>query len=304
VTSIPPRLAAGEIEVRETVRVQARSALFDVYGDHLRRRGGTAPVASLIRLLGALDIAAPAVRTAISRMVRQGWLAAAPTPDGPGYRLTERAERRLDDAYTRIYRVGSEEAGQWDGRWHVLVAQRPVTRTARERLGSALAFLGYAPIGVGTWVAPRSHPEAEAVLAAEGVVGEAFHAAYDGEVAALAGRAWDLADVAAAYERFETEARSLLAGMAAGAEPDRAAFATRSRLVHEWRKFLFLDPGLPAAVLPPDWPGHAAAELFDRAAGELLPAASRYVDACLGSAARGPTEPVTAIRDPATEEDT
>jgi phenylacetic acid degradation operon negative regulatory protein len=289
--------------VRETVRVQARSALFDVYGDHLRRRGGTAPVASLIRLLGALDIAAPAVRTAISRMVRQGWLAAVSTPDGPGYRLTERAERRLDDAYARIYRTGGDSraragrpgqpgrpADPWDGRWHVLVAQRPATRSSRERLGGGLTFLGYAPLTGGTWIAPRAHPDAEVVLEAEGVRGEAFFAAYDGEGAALAGRAWDLAAVAAAYERFEADARALLAATSAGPEPDRAAFATRSQLVHEWRKFLFLDPGLPGAVLPAGWPGHRAAELFDRAAGELLPAASRYVDTCLGLTAQRTSE--------------
>ena len=73
------------------------------------------------------------------------------------------------------------------------------------------------------------------------------------------------------------------AGRAPGPESDRAAFATRSQLVHEWRKFLFLDPGLPDAVLPAGWPGHRAAQLFDQAAGELLPAASRYVDGCLSA---------------------
>src|SRR2546429_825451 len=54
--------------------MQARSALFDLYGDYLRPRGGRAPVAALVRLLAPLGIAAPAVRTAVSRMVRQGWL--------------------------------------------------------------------------------------------------------------------------------------------------------------------------------------------------------------------------------------
>src|SRR5258705_2839442 len=54
--------------------MQARSALFDLYGDHLRPRGGRAPVAALVRLLSPLAIAAPAVRTALSRIVRQGWL--------------------------------------------------------------------------------------------------------------------------------------------------------------------------------------------------------------------------------------
>ena len=45
--------------------MNARSALFDVYGDHLRSRGGAAPVASLVAMLAPLGISAPAVRTAL-----------------------------------------------------------------------------------------------------------------------------------------------------------------------------------------------------------------------------------------------
>src|SRR5947209_19484357 len=100
---------------RSRTAMQARSALFDLYGDHLRHRGGVAPVAALVQLLSPLDIAAPAVRTAVSRMVRQGWLEPAGTPGGPGYALTERASRRLDEAAARIYR--HRPAGRADGRW-------------------------------------------------------------------------------------------------------------------------------------------------------------------------------------------
>ncbi|MDQ1704614.1 MAG: phenylacetic acid degradation operon negative regulatory protein, partial [Frankiaceae bacterium] len=64
--------------------MQARSALFDLYGDHLRHRGGTAPVSALVALLAPVEIAAPAVRTAVSRMVRQGWLAPVSTSAGRG----------------------------------------------------------------------------------------------------------------------------------------------------------------------------------------------------------------------------
>src|SRR2546430_11549574 len=70
-------MSAVSVQLRPPVRrlgppMQARSALFDLYGDHLRPRGGPAPVAALVRLLAPLGIAAPAVRTAVSRMVRQG----------------------------------------------------------------------------------------------------------------------------------------------------------------------------------------------------------------------------------------
>jgi DNA-binding transcriptional regulator PaaX len=92
--------------------MRARSALFDVYGDHLRSRGDQAPVSALIRLLEPVGIAEPAVRTAISRMVVQGWLEPTRVAAAAGYRASPRAIQRLSDAAARIYR-GAPEA--WDG---------------------------------------------------------------------------------------------------------------------------------------------------------------------------------------------
>jgi phenylacetic acid degradation operon negative regulatory protein len=60
-------------------------------------------------------------------------------------------------------------------------------------------------------------------------------------------------------------------------------FARRSLLVHEWRKFLFRDPGLPSCLLPAEWPGDEAARFFQREAARLLPAANRFVDGCLAA---------------------
>src|SRR5216683_7320984 len=109
-------------ETGETGGVNARSALFDLYGDHLRSRGSQAPVASLVRLLAPLGITEAAARTAVSRMVRQGWLAPVRCAPGvAGYALTPRAASRLDEAAERIYRTGDPG---WDGQWHVLVVER------------------------------------------------------------------------------------------------------------------------------------------------------------------------------------
>src|SRR3954454_6216007 len=136
--------------------MQARSALFDLYGDHLRTRGGYAPVAALVRLLACLDIAAPAVRTAVSRMVRQGWLAPVTTDAGRGYQLTERASRRLDEAATRIYRLRPPEA--WNGRWSIALLEHTPNRTTRERVQRALEYLGYRQAHPHGRVPPRPGP--------------------------------------------------------------------------------------------------------------------------------------------------
>ena len=260
--------------------VHARSALFDVYGDHLSRRGGAAPVAVLVRLLAPLEVAAPAVRTAVSRMVRQGWLAAARLPGGPGYALTERAERRLDAAYERIYRT-REQA--WDGGWDLVLLEPLRSRAARERIASGLAYLGYAPVRPGTWISPRRCEELDALVAAEGTVVERFTATYDADGSALAARAWDLAAIRARYLAFEQQVQPLLTQVSTPDLDDERAYVVRSTLVHEWRKLLFVDPGLPAALLPPDWDGARVAARFDAAAGALAPAADRFVTRCLGA---------------------
>ncbi len=269
--------------------MHARSALFDLYGDHLRARGGRAPVAALVRILAPLGITAPAVRTAISRMVRQGWLARVRVDGGPGYALTERARQRLDDAAARIYRTSTPS---WDGSWDLLVLGPVPHRAVRERLRSGLAFLGYAPLSDSTWISPFGSAEVAALVAAENAALARFEAR-DEDPRQRAAEAWSLDRLGTAYTTWLEDAAALVAHPPALGCADEAAFAVRSLLVHEWRKFLFTDPGLPADLLPTDWPGHAAADFFDAESARLLPAASRFVDACLcppSRAAPGPTE--------------
>jgi len=266
--------------------VHARSALFDLWGDHVRHRGGRAPVAAVVRLLAALGISEPAVRTAVSRMVRQGWLEPVRTPGGPGYALTDRARVRLDDAARRIYRTS--DAQGWDGHWHLVVLPRLPSRSARDRVRAALGFLGYAPLQGDTWIAPRRSTDLTASLAVEDIEVHGFDAVPDGEQhgvgatdpVTLARSVWDLDALAHSYQSWHDQARGWVAEVGRDAV-DEQQFAARSRLVHEWRKFLFQDPALPAELLPPSWPGHRAAALFDEESARLAPGAARFVDHCL-----------------------
>jgi len=258
--------------------MQARSALFDLYGDYLRPRGGRAPVAALVRLLAPLGIAAPAVRTAVSRMVRQGWLHPLRLSNGPGYLLTPKAARRLDEAAARIYRTTRVP---WDGRFDLLVIDLPAQRADRQKLTASLGFLGYGAVAEDTWVATRPAEEVATLLTEAGVRYERFTAAHSGGpagAAALVRRAWDLPAIAAAYERFVRDLRPVVEVRHPN---DEAAYAARFTLVHAWRTFLFRDPQLPVVLLPERWPGAAAAAFFDQHAARLRPAADRFVEHCL-----------------------
>lgn len=262
--------------------MQARSALFDLYGDYLRARGGRAPVAALVQLLAPLGIAAPAVRTAVSRMVRQGWLVPVRLADGPGYQLTVKAVQRLDEAAARIYRTVRPA---WDGQFDLVMLTPPRQRTLRTRIQSTLAFLGYGSLDPTTWVAPRPAVELDQLLKEAGVAYDRFTASHTGGTqgaAALVQRAWNLRELADAYESFVAEQTPAMAAVGTHSS-DEECYAARFRLVHAWRSFLFRDPHLPPALLPEAWAGAAAAEFFDHHEARLRPAAERFVDACLTS---------------------
>ena len=269
--------------------MHARSALFDLYGDHLRARGARAPVAALVQLLAPLGVHPPAVRTAVSRMVRQGWLEPVRIDGQPGYALTSRARRRLDDAAARIYRTapdgtpvvaGAEGPEDWDRHWHLGVLREVPNARRREQLASQLSFLGWAPLSDGAWVGLRNDSEVDQILGVEGITADRFRAPVEGDAIEFARRVWKLDELGASYDAWLIEAKALVD--AAGADTtDEQAFAVRSELVHEWRKFLFRDPGLPAELLPGDWAGTKAAAFFDFHAERLSPAAGRFVDNCL-----------------------
>jgi phenylacetic acid degradation operon negative regulatory protein len=258
--------------------MQARSALFDVYGDHLRSRGSQAPVAAVVRLLEPVGIAAPAVRTAISRMVSQGWLEPVQLAGGRGYRTTERANRRLDETGNRVYR---RRLPAWDGHWHLAFVEPPAARPARARLRADLTFVGYAELLDNVWVSPFPRAELREILERAGATARTARAdRFDPEPTG----AWDLDRLRSAYDGWLDAADELVEKhLTAHDDEDEAAFAARFHLVHEWRKFLFADPGLPDDLLPADWPGREAADLFATEASRLKPGTDRFVARCLGA---------------------
>jgi phenylacetic acid degradation operon negative regulatory protein len=67
--------------------------------------------------------------------------------------------------------------------------------------------------------------------------------------------AWDLDELARAYDEF-------IATFSAPADSDPLGRVID--LVHAWRRFPWIDPGLPAQFLPAPWSGTAAARLFAR----------------------------------------
>ena len=232
--------------------MHARSALFTLFGDVVLPAGGEAWLGALTACMGTIGFTPQATRTALHRMAAEGWVQPRRAGRHAAYRLTPRGVDRLEEAAPRVYRHGAEP---WDGRWRVLLAPKLPDAAAAE-----LAWMGFGQLAPGAWVSTRDHgPRLRNVLAEHGLAGTTV---LDAEIlgeepAAVAARAWDLTGLAERYAAFLAEWQD-----AAIPSQPAEAFALRTRLVHEWRGFLFADPGLPDAVLPPGWIGHRAAACF------------------------------------------
>ena len=93
------------------------------------------------------------------------------------------------------------------------------------------------------WVSPFPRRELTSVLEHSRATARTAHAdRFDPPPT----EAWDLSALRAAYDAWPGAAHALVERHErAHTDPDKAAFAARFHLVHEWRKFLFADPGLP-----------------------------------------------------------
>ena len=255
---------------------QPRSLIVTVYGLYARESGDWLSVGLLIRLLAELGVDEPAVRSAISRLKRRGLLEPSRRDGVAGYALSAQAHEILAEGDERIF--APPRATVADG-WLLAVFSVPESERARRHtLRSRLASLGFGTAAPGVWVAPAHRYELTRTalhrLGLESYV-DLFRADYLAftDLATAVEQWWDLADLRQSYLDFiATWGAKDFAGL-----PAASSFSLWVRALTDWRRLPYLDPGLPAELLPPDWPGARAAELFRALTDRLAAPALAYV---------------------------
>jgi phenylacetic acid degradation operon negative regulatory protein len=269
-----------------------KSLILDLYGAYIRRLGGWMAVSSLITLMGQLGVDEQAVRSAVSRMTRRGLLAPETRAGVRGYRLSDEALRVVTEGDRRIFST-IQPAPLEDG-WIVVAFSVPEDeRDRRHVLRSRLTWMGFGMVANGVWMAPRRMlPELRELvrrLEFERYV-HVFDGTYAGfeELERLVRRCWDLDGLGAMYREFLTEFQPVLKRWAGGSPEldEPRAFVDYTSVLDRWRRFPYLDPGLPVELLPAGWEGRAAAELFFELRERLELPAVRHVE---GVAATSPT---------------
>jgi phenylacetic acid degradation operon negative regulatory protein len=238
--------------------VSARGLLFTVLGEFVLPTGGSAWTSAFIETFARLGVEEKAIRQALARTAADGWIRPERHGRRTRWRLTPDGDRLLTEGTERIYAFAGSQR-DWDGSWLLVLARvAEHDRAARHVLRTRLSWAGLGSPAAGVWITTHSERRAEVaqVLRQAGVAdGQIFAAEHlgGGDLAALVAQAWDLPEIEQRYEAF-------LADFASPAAQD--PLVRLIELVHAWRRFPSVDPGLPARLLPSRWSGARAAKLF------------------------------------------
>jgi phenylacetic acid degradation operon negative regulatory protein len=249
-----------------------------VLGEFVLPRGGEAWTQTLIAALNGVGIEERNARQALGRLSDQGLVGGRRNGRTVRRFLTPEALELLEAGAKRIYGFG-EPGAPWDRRWLVVLCSVPEEhRSKRHVLRSRLAFAGFGFLNAGVAVTPHVHREALATEVLEELdlvdnatvfLGQVGHFVSTSD---LLHRAWDIETLAEEYDAFVDAFEDRAPG-----SPE-ARFAGTVDLVHAWRRFPFVDPELPDELLPVDWRGRRARELFAAKHAEWSPDARAYFE--------------------------
>lgn len=268
---------------------QSQELVFTLYGDYIRYRGGEVWTGSLIELLGLFGLSDQAVRSTLSRMARKGWLKSRRASRFSFYSLTSKCIELLEEGAQRIYQPRSDP---WDGRWHLFTYSIPeAKRDLRRKLRRRLLWMGFGTLNHGTWISPRDmQTEVEEIVTTFKLnpyveFFSGVHRGYSRDEDIVA-NCWNLKRLNQYYEDFINQYKPLYLAhktKSLAGEPlnPQDSFIHRFMLTHEYRLSPYVDPNLPLELLPKDWLGVCATELFQGYRSLLAVPAESFVDSVL-----------------------
>ncbi len=262
--------------------IRTGSLIVTVFGDVILPRGGAVLLSDLMTLLEAFALNDSQVRTAISRLVADGWLEGERLGRRSLYRLTGTGRHRFEEATRRIYFGPPQE---WRGEWHVVVL--PAGEIGRGgELRKDLGWLGFGTLAPGVLLHPAPDrrslrsviedlPENARPLI---VAGPGAPLPPPELLRELVAKCWDWQGLGESYRQFLDTFTPLRAALAGGVKPDPLpALLARLMLVHDYRRIVLRDPMLPPVLLPEQWVGAETYAMARDIYRRLAPAAENWV---------------------------
>ena len=266
--------ASADPQTRPRRGASAQSLLNTIVGEFVYAPEMGAWTQSLVRALALFGIDEGATRQALARSAAAGLLDREPVGRRVRWRMSAATRQLRKEGAKRLYGFRSGRT-DWDGRWLLLSVIVPDDRH-RLLLRRRLAWAGFGLLPTGLAISPHADREGEArrILEVLGLEKDALSFIATLEAIGVPSRmvrsAWDLDGLAVRYRKFLDQIRKQRP------RSGEELFAALTRLVHEWRRFLYVDPGLPVELLPAGWAGIAAKEIFDRHYAKWRPGAAQW----------------------------
>lgn len=244
---------------------RSKSLIITIFGDSIAPYASGIWLGELIELLRPFHVNERLVRTSGFRLAEEGWLESKREGRRSRYSLTRSGLQRVVHAYHRIY---DPPLRNWGGNWTVVILSKAGAVAERVELRRELEWEGFGMLAVGIFV----HPCADMVALSEVLhrlnlnqsvmvlQARDLKTVASGPATRLASECWNLEQVSAHYMAFLKRFQPALPLLRGAVDP-QTAFVVQTLLIHSFRRVVLHDPRLPAALLPQQWPGHAAYDL-------------------------------------------
>ncbi|MCW3492623.1 PaaX family transcriptional regulator C-terminal domain-containing protein [Microbacterium sp. SSM24] len=263
-------------------------SLFALYA---RPEGNWLSISAVVALMADLGVDAQAVRSAIWRLKRRGILLSERRARAAGYSLATSTLEIISEGDVRIFERARATV---DDGWVLAVFSVPESeRQRRHEIRVELTRLGFGTVSPGVWIAPATLvSEADHSLTRRGLSSyvDLFIGSYakSGSLRGSVDTWWDLDELRELYGDFLSAYRPARRRMSARAFTPREAFEIYVPLLTDWRRLPYRDPGLPLSLLPPNWKGEIASELFVEMNTTLRPLARKHATALIHGTAKAP----------------
>ncbi len=227
------------------------SVLVTIFGDLADRPGDRISGSGLSNLTALLSIRPEAVRVALHRLRKDGWIDSEKEGRFSWYFLTETGLRESAIARKRIYACAVKPPEHYR-----LLAAQATSQSLRSETQRALLAEGYVTLVPGMYLGTETATQPPE-----------DHLVFEGQITAIPD--WLKAELAPealslGYQALEKALNSLRTTL--GENPNLPVLKTaalRTLIVHSWRRLLLRHADLPDAFYPDTWRGPACRRLVN-----------------------------------------
>ena len=246
------------IDALHASRLRVWSIVVTIFGDAIQPRGGRAAMSELQAITDRLGIEGGALRTAMSRLAKEGWVERDREGRNSFYALSAEGRRVFTPATERIY---SGRFTAPDGPWVVAISQ-----------GNGSSDAPMLPLSRNVHLIQPDQIEARRIA------GDLILTGTPDQIP-------DWLQQNAFDERLTQDYQTLADHLSVltpdelSALPPLDALAMRTVLIHFWRRLVLRHPAPPAGLMPLDWPGLEGHTLMTRLYPALIASSESFWDA-------------------------